>query len=335
MNEQDIGRAVRAIKTPEGMEERIVGALRADRPKPRLRVLWAAITACLLLALPAMAAVDPLYEQLYRVAPDIAQYFRPVRMADEDNGILMEVESQMVEGGAARVLLSLRDTKENRVDATCDLYDGYDIRAPHGWEGHCESMGFDEKTGKASFLVTLERPDGQDVAGDKITFSLRCFLSGKKAYEDIGIPVDLSALATEKPARTVMPMGGSASASGNETKVLQEEAPYDAFPVKGIALTGIGLMEGKLHVQMRVENRLQNDNNGYFYLKDAEGNMIRSSGSCYFADTASGRRVDYMEDIFDVPPDTLKGCTLHGSFYTAQRYTEGNWQVTFPLEKAR
>lgn len=335
MNEQDIGRAIRAIKTPEGMEERIIGTLRADRPKPRLRVLWAAAAACLLLALPAMAAVDSLYEQLYRVAPDIAQYFRPVRMADEDKGILMEVESQLVEGDTARVLLSLRDTKENRVDATCDLYDSYSIRTPRGLVGHCETMGFEEKTGKASFLVTLQDMDGKNIAGDKITFSLGCFLSGKKAYEDIAVPVDLSALAVEKPDRIVMPTGGGVPAPGQEIKALQEEAPYDAFPVKGIALTGIGLMDGKLHVQMRVENRLQNDNHGYFYLKDAEDNMIRSSDTIYFIDTASGGRVDYIEDVFAVPPDTLKHCTLHGSFYTADQYTEGDWQVTFPLEKAK
>lgn len=336
MNEQDIGRAVRSIKTPEGMEERIISALRADRPKPRLKVLWAAIAACLLLALPAMAAIDPLYERLYSVAPDVAQYFRPVRMADEQNGIMMEVDSQMVKGGTARVLLSLRDTQGGRVDETCDLYDSYHIRIPHEMTGHCESAGFDEKTGKAFFLVTLEAMDGRAIAGDKITFSLGCFLSGKKSYEDISIPVELSKLASEKPARTIMPIGGgSASAPESEIKALQEEAPYDAFPVKGIALTGIGLVDGKLHVQMRVENRLQNDNNGYFYLKDTEGNTHRSIGSYYFADTAGGKRVDYIEDIFDLPLETLQKCTLHGSFYIAERYTEGNWQVTFPLAKAQ
>lgn len=270
MNEKDIGRAIRAIKTLEGMEERIIGTLRADRPKPRLRVL-----------------------------------------------------------------LSLRDTKENRVDATCDLYDSYSIRTPRGLVGRCETMGFEEKTGKASFLVILQDMDGKDVAGDKITFSLGCFLSGKKSYDDIAIPVHLSALAVEKPDRIVMPTGGSVPAPGQEIKALQEEAPYDAFPVEGIALTGVGLVEGKLHVQIRVENRLQNDNHGYFYLKDAEGDVIQSSDNIYFIDTASGGRVDYMDDIFDVPPDTLKHCTLHGSFYTADQYTEGDWQVTFPLEKVK
>lgn len=336
MHEQDIGRAVRAIRTPEGMEERIIGALRADRPGPRLRALWAAMAACLLLAaLPAMAAVDSTYEQLYRVAPGIAQYFRPVRMADEDNGILMEVVSQWVEGDTARVLLSLKDTQGNRVDATTDLYDSYHIRTPYDMMGHCERVGYDQQTGKASFLVTVRNINGRDIAGDKITFSLRCFLSGKKAHQDIAIPVDLPALAVEKPARAVTPTGGGAPAPGQAIMALQEEAPYGAFPVEGIALTGVGLVDGKLHVQMRVENRLQNDNHGYFYLKDAGGNVIQSGGNCYFADTAAGRRVDYMEDVFDVPLETLRGCTLHGSFFTAGQYTQGSWMVTFPLEQGK
>lgn len=335
MCEQDIGRAVRAIKPPEDMEDRIIRAMRAPQKRPRLRMGFAIAFACLLLALPAMAAVDSLYEQLYRVAPGIAQYFRPVRMADEDKGIRMEVASQLVEGDTARVLLSLTDTTGHRIDDTTDLYDSYDIRTPHGMEGHCERAGYDEKTGTASFLVTLKRVDGKAIAGDKITFSVGCFLSGKHAYEDIAIPVNLSMEAREKPARTVGLSGGSMLAFGYEAKVLKEEAPYDVFPVKGIELTGLGLVDGRLHVAVRIEDRLKNDNHGFFYLKDARGKVIRAGQNCYYYETQSGRRVDYIEDIFDVPVEILKGCTLYGSFYTADQCTEGNWQVTFPLNKAR
>ena len=44
-----------------------------------------------------------------------------------------------------------------------------------------------------------------------------------------------------------------------------------SFPVKGIDLTGVGYVDGKLHVQMQMKNSLDNSNHGYFYLKDATG----------------------------------------------------------------
>jgi hypothetical protein len=36
----------------------------------------------------------------------------------------------------------------------------------------------------------------------------------------------------------------------------------------------------------------------------------------------------------DIPPDELSGCKLYGNLYTSGLYTEGFWQVTFPLTAA-
>lgn len=39
------------------------------------------------------------------------------------------------------------------------------------------------------------------------------------------------------------------------------------FPIEGVKLTGIGYVEGKLHIQYAVENALNSDNHGFFSCK--------------------------------------------------------------------
>lgn len=42
--------------------------------------------------------------------------------------------------------------------------------------------------------------------------------------------------------------------------------------------------------------------------------------------------MDYIDFVFDIPPEELEHYTLYGNFYTASTLTEGLWRVTFPLE---
>ena len=51
--------------------------------------------------------------------------------------------------------------------------------------------------------------------------------------------------------------------------------------------------------------------------------------------TQQGERVDYCEEVFEIPQEELAGYALYGDFVTAGRKTDGNWRVTFPLEEQR
>ena len=46
--------------------------------------------------------------------------------------------------------------------------------------------------------------------------------------------------------------------------VQRDEAPMD-FPVEGIDFTGIGYVNGMLHIQTSVVDNLTKDNHGYFF----------------------------------------------------------------------
>jgi len=106
-----------------------------------------------------------------------------------------------------------------------------------------------------------------------------------------------------------------------------------SFPVKGIDLTGVGYVDGKLHVQMQMKNSPDNDNHGYFYLKDADGNRVLSRYSFSFRQMKEQEgQISYCEDVFDVPYEELSAYQLYGYFVTSQKKTEGGWRVTFSPE---
>ena len=156
----------------------------ARRPSRRLRpaLILAAVCLCGALSLPVMAAVEPLYQAMYQISPGAAQFFKPVKRAHEDNGIRMEVLSASVHDKVAEIYVTLRDLTLNRVDATTDLFDSYSINTPFDCQATCRQVGFDSKSKTATFFIQITQTGNQKITGDKITFTLREFLSGKQKF---------------------------------------------------------------------------------------------------------------------------------------------------------
>lgn len=307
--------------------------------KPLIAVM--AICVCIFLGVPALAAtVEPVYQLMYAVSPGIAQFFMPVQKSDEDNGVKMEVVSAYIHENAADIYITMRDLTGDRIDGTTDLNDSYSINRPFSSIASCQRVGYDEKTKTATFLISITEWGKQKIAGDKITFSVKQFISDKKNYEDIRIPIDLSSVSAAKDTKKVSLTGGSGEnfekyMEEGETTALAPSQAMDGFPVEGIDLTGIGYIDGKLHIQTAAYDNLDQDNHGYFYLKDADGGMIPLNYEFYFLNQfQQPGRIDYHECVFDIPRERLKNCGLYGNFVTSGRHTEGDWRVTFPLEQA-
>lgn len=316
MDERVLRDSVRQIGMSERMKRHIIRNVRTRVERPAR--LWAK---------PALTAAA-------------AQYFQPVHMADEDNGIRMEVESAYIHGDTAEIYVTLRDLTGDRVDKTTDLFDSYDINTPFDASAHCERVGYDPDTGTATFLITIQQWGGRDITGNKITFSVGRFLSHIRHYEGVEIPFDLSAAAEVTETWQPYVTGGNWNAGDMQYfNALIPGEPWEGFPVEGIDLTGIGYVDGKLHIQTMVENNLDKDNHGYFYLEDADGNQIccgseLGNWSVHFVTGMDTRdRIDYNEFVFNITPEELAQCKLYGEFWTSGLLTEGNWRVTFPLEQ--
>lgn len=297
---------------------------------------------CISLGMPALAAsVEPIYQLMYMVSPSVAQFFMPVQKADEDNGIKMEVISAYIHDNVAEIYITMQDLTQNRMDETTDLFDSYNINRPFDSLAHCECVGYDENTKTATFLITIEESGGKNITGDKITFTVREFLSHKKTYEDMTIPIDLSVAEIAKSTQIVSSTGGGGvdyskyiglDIEIDPTALIPAE-PMREFAVDGIDLTGIGYIDGKLHIQTAVKDNLEKDNHGFFYLKDSNGNQVECNYNFYFVNQDEGGRIDYCNYVFDIPKNQLANYTLHGDFVTSGMKTEGKWSVTFPLEQ--
>lgn len=338
MEDSRLKQAVRAIEMPRAMEGRIMerlGKTTARRPirwtRPAAAVLAAAL--CLTMAMPVLAAhVEPVYDLMYLAAPAMAQSFQPVQKSDQDNGVRMEVVSARIQGDTAQIYLTLRDLEGDRVDATTDLYDSYTIRTPYDTGGHCERVGYDADTGTATFLVTLTHLEGQAMPGDKITFSLRAFLSQKEERTGVAIPADLTAVSADPETRAVDLRGGSGDAyDPDRFRALIPNLPENPCPVEGFRLTGLGWVEGKLHVQLLVDDVLDKDNHAVLYLTGSHGTVTEPEASySFWSEEDSGD--SYEEYVFAVSPEELADCRLAGDFFLSGNRTQGRWKVTFPLE---
>lgn len=185
-------------------------------------------------------------------------------------------------------------------------------------------------TGTATFLITITQMGNKDIEGNKITFTVNRFLSQKVSYDDIAIPVDLTAIPQNAETREV-PLTGFASMDNEDMPdsfhAMLPGAPNKAFVVDGMALTGIAYVDNSLHIQTAVKDPLSNDNHGYFYLVDAAGKPGYSDASYFFTEETSEGCINYMESVFSISPEELAACTLHGSFTVSGILTEGDFSV--------
>lgn len=305
--------------------------------KPAITLV--SICLCLSLAMPALAVtVEPIYQLMYMVSPTIAQLFIPVQKSDEDNGIKMDVVSAYIHDNVAEIYITMQDLTEDRIDGTTDLFDSYSINRPFDSSAHCERVGYDESTKTATFLITIDEWGNKDITGDKITFTVREFLSHKQTYDDIEIPISLSSVDIAKETQKASNITGG---GGVDYKQFYQEnpvalvpsLPISEFPVEGIDLTSIGYIDGRLHIQTAVIDNLDKDNHGFFYLKDSNDNKIDCRYSFNFVNQyEQPGRIDYCNYVFDITKREIASYTLYGDFVTSGMITKGNWKVTFRLE---
>lgn len=310
-------------------------------PKPRRHPVrrWCAAAACLCLvfclAVPVMAASIPTaYELLYAVSPATAQFFKPVELSCEDNGIRMEVTAAYIHDDTAQIYITMQDLEDTRVDETMDLFDSYAIHTPFACTGHCDLAGYDPDTRTATFLITIQQWNTQEITGDKLTFSVREFLSGKETWQGVLADVSLEDAAENADTQTVEPRGlsGDDALAAAGTQIVLQPAGDLASPTDGVTLTGMGYVDGRLHVQVHYADILTTDNHGSLSLLHREsGQMLSCAASvAFFDEEGTGSYEDYI--FPDVPADALGDYALYGEFVTSRGAVKGNWSVTFPLE---
>lgn len=321
--------------------------------KPAIAIMTLIITYC---SVPVLAVNVPvIYELMYLVSPSVAQYFMPVQKSCESNGIEMEVVSAYIKDHTAQVYITLKDLEGNRVDETTDLNDSYNInRAFDCTIGHCENIGYDEKTKKATFLITITNNENKNIIGEKLTFKMSNFISHKEEWNGVKLPISLEQIESNIEKQKVRIAGFSATNNKYENMYDKDEEIVIVpnkdieFGVTDMTITGIAYFDNKLHIQVSAKNNLKIDNHGEIYLKNNEtnekkvidyklhyilgknGDKYENLSDYYRADNPN--RIDFTEYVFDISQEELKNYTIYGDFFAGGLNTEGDWKVTFPLE---
>lgn len=337
MRKEDLYHGISGIR-PAYLEE-------ADSYKVRKPLRWkkwaaaACICICCGTAVPVLAAADNkiAYELLYHISPSAAQKLKPVRISCEDNGIKMEVIAADIEGHKAVILVSMQDLKGNRIDETADLFDSYSIHTPYDQTGGCFLVGYEDETATATFMLEIEQANQKLIPGDKITFSAGEILNGRKhsnfQLESIDLK-NLPVINDLKEDPNIRGCGGMELDAFDEEHAQLMEPREEAIVLeKGAALTGYGIVDNKLHVQVRYTDILKTDNHGNIYLKNKDGEIIYCQYSAAFWD--DNEADNYEEYVFDIPVDDLNNYEIWGEFWTCSAGSvKGSWQVTFPLTYA-
>lgn len=313
-----------------------------DSGSRRLRKAWTAaagFAVILFLSLSglSMAAASgniPAYDILYSLYPEAAKRLIPVNISCEDNGIKMEVESVSVHEDTAEIYISMTDLIGDRIDDTIDLFDSYRIHVPEDNIGTCSFVHYDPEANTATFLISIQLMDQKKITGQRLTFSVSEFLSGKKKMEEVLPEISLeTAGIVSDLQKDVENRGGSWISDEEEeiTEFLKENEEQSFSPTDGVTVTAWGFVDDRLHIQVYYEDILRTDNNGYLYLTDEQGNKINCTESIAFWDES--HTGSYEEYIFKVAPEAdVSSLSVWGYFRTCRNLTTGSWQVTFPVE---
>lgn len=277
------------------------------------------------------------YDMLYSLYPDIASKLLPINISCEDNGIEMKVKSIYVHENKADIYISLTDLKENRIDETTDLFDSYSINTACDQIGGCQLVNFDAASKTATFLINVEHSRGKKITGKNMKFSVSKFLSGKKEVTKEIPEISTTNIPNPSKVQTNVKLRGAAgidSLSSHTYKLLYPDSGQNLSLMNEVNLTSYGFIDNKLHIQVYYKDIKNYDNHGFIYLKDASGNKINPSSNLAF--WGNDNIGSYEEYIFDIGPnDDLSAYSMWGDFVTCNSLTEGNWEVSFPIENTK
>lgn len=318
---------------------------RSNRKLVWIKRLSCAACICIIFNLSMTLMTDKIpafYNILYSITPSTAQFFKPVQMSCEDNGIRMEVISTYIHENKAEIYISVRDIEQDRLDETVDLFDSYYINTPFDSSAYCCFVGYEPTTHTAELLITIEQFDEKNIVGDKLTFEIREMIAGKQTYEDIIKNVDLSTINKTVSTQFVYPRGYSMHNDNDNTYTYTDEFIEEfevlkadkkiVSPTKGVDLMGIGYIDGKLHVQTYYHDIFNTDNHGNISLKNKKtGEIIECNLNVSFFDEE--HKGSYDDIVFEnIKESELADYELYGRFVTSSENIKGEWSVTFPLE---
>ena len=328
------------------------------RRMPRVAVVLCVILAVMTLATALAATVDVFNSRLHAFWPEAAEFLMPVNASCESEGIRMEVLSAVVKGDKAHVTFSLQDLEGDRLNERT-MASFSDLAFPNKAQEEPDHVPF-------ATIAQLS----YDPATKTAVFAQEFDYDASLTREDYQIPLYIEYLNNvpyeETDLKPLLEEYGkevkTAQAPDNaHANTLAENLPPDRtildpaanlkIPLNEYAeLTGIGWIDGKLHVQIHyLPESLKTYEDGTLYspvfchiqMMGADGISPWYWYKDHPEDINFGWQwddngdwfCDWEEYIFPCTPaevreGTLLAVAMHGQ---EPEIIEGNWSVKIPL----
>lgn len=323
--------------------------------KRKLTVLVCGLLLMLTLSTALAATVPGVNDLLYKLWPQAADALMPVNAGCEDQGIRMDVISAVAKDEQILVTYTMQDLEGDRIDQYTEA------------AMYIDSPSEDDMTNWSSASTLMM---GYDVAEKKATFSQNLnytYMSNHPDEQPIRLYVPRlhknevtnlyplleqygkTAEATALPENVYIDHAEWGTLDGNpeSLQILDASRGPDLALNDDVLLTGIGWIDGKLHVQVHLLNyQLVNNGNGglsYAYPYNTfitvltpakydfpDGRGIAKGFVSISWDGDNNGEPDWFEYIFDCDPEELKLASF-AMLYSRPEWTiEGKWEVTVP-----
>lgn len=338
--------------------------IRTKQHRRWTRPTVAAIVMSLMLAVGATATAIGNFDWfIERFNPSFGGIVERVESHSEDKGIRMEVIGAQKYGNQAIIYLSLQDvTGQNRLTEQTDFRDGFHVKmhsrtnegtvsgsdvllAGMSWKQ--KVLYFDENTNTVyyEFNITAD-PDSPLV--DSLELGSFLIYFDEKAYVNEPISVSLTGIEETETKPVVKEQIWGGSNMPDDLKLITKALMpgyYADMPhrEKDQWLSAIGIIDGKLHVQIgQIFNKEFGPSGAMLSLKGPDGNFISPDYSLVFFSDGENNLLDfenndyddvlykYEESVFSVSLKDLSKYSLHftGFVYSG---VKGNWKVATNL----
>ena len=352
---------------PAGFEARsdmqilkLTAETKPGRRMPRAAVILCVILAVMGLATTLAATVDVFNSRLHAFWPEAAEFLMPVNKSCESEGIRMEVISAVVKDNKVHVTFSMQDLEGDRLNEFTSVSFSEDT-FPHSDEeevriwGSVTPLSFDAETKKGVYAQEFDYDPA--LVGKDYEIPLYIQYLDQTEYEAMDLHPLLEqygndAKAGKLPENARAITTDTEAENNTEAVMILDPAANLKIPLNECTeLSGIGWIDGKLHVQIHyLEDKLiRLSDGGSYYPASSYAQMQGTDGitPTYWEWVKSNHVVfgwtwddngdeirDWEEFIFPCDPADVQEGKLRAvtRFNKRTEDVEGNWLVKIPMK---
>lgn len=260
-----------------------------------------------------------------RFYPELRDHPVPINLSVEKQGIRMEVVSGCLQEDKASFLVIVRDVEGK--------YNGLDLQLVHiaNNEGFLSLTSSERYRNKAEnysvWVYEMELPEPKPSESDSLNLYMNEFHAKREATIDL-VPLLKEHAGMEEgvaPPEDARSLSDVVAPVTGDMKVLSYEASQEKIPLFGnIFLSGIGWIDGQLHVQLYVQQSVLNKGYGMSVYGAVDGENV-------LADVGVITWDEWSEYVFNCDPDDVDRMTLETHLTEYEESLYDDWSVEIPM----